>query len=159
MQDSLKCYISWKNLGIKLIFFVWININFPQGVTVAYVRCGHAYPKYQKSQICNVLMDKYEKNWVVKLMFCMVINMKFFYRLMLSILLVLARHVQSTQASLQCLCDLWNECSPTIESSLNMESIPSLFFIWLCCHASWFVYLLFGYPIANFEPLSRGQPH
>ena len=42
-------------------------------------------------------------SWV---MFCMLIDMKVFYKLIIFFLMGLARDAQSTQLNLQCLCDI-----------------------------------------------------
>ena len=42
----------------------------------------------------------------MKLMFCILIKIKVFYKLILLFLMGLAKHSQSTRTSLQCLCDI-----------------------------------------------------
>ena len=65
-------------------------------------RCVHVIARLMSKAgnmqcLCNIS----RKNWVIKLMFCMLINKKDFYKLILLFLLGwLARHVQSTRASL-----------------------------------------------------------
>ena len=49
---------------------------------------------------------QYVKKRVIKLMFCMLINMKVFYKLILLFLMGVVRHAQNTQASLHSLCDI-----------------------------------------------------
>ena len=49
---------------------------------------------------------QYLKKRVIKLMFCMLINMKLFYKLILLFLMGVVRHAQNTQASLHSLCDI-----------------------------------------------------
>ena len=69
-----------------------------------------------KQYLCNIS----RKNWIMKLMFCMLINMKVFYKLILLFLIVLARHAHNIGyfASLQYLCailrkNLWMKLRTT----------------------------------------------
>ena len=52
--------------------------------------------------LCNIS----GKNWAMKLMFCMLINMDILYKVIVLFLMGLARHAQITWVSLQCLCDI-----------------------------------------------------
>ena len=47
-----------------------------------------------------------KKNRVMKLMLCMLINIKVFYKLIVLFLMGLARHVQSTRVNFQCHCNI-----------------------------------------------------
>ena len=47
----------------------------------------------------------------MKLMFCMLIEMKVFYKLIILFVMGLARDAQSTQLNLQCFCDISGEKS------------------------------------------------
>ena len=51
-------------------------------------------------RLCNIS----RKNWVMKLMVCMLIKIKVFYRLIVIFLMGLARHAQITWVNLQYLC-------------------------------------------------------
>ena len=77
--------------------------------------CNHCWwawpgmPKILKITSMQYLCNISKKNWGMQLMFCMTINKKVFYRLILLFLIGLVRHVQSNQASLQCLFDIWRK--------------------------------------------------
>ena len=49
---------------------------------------SRACPTYPKVQVCKIS----RKKWVVKLIFCMLVNINLFYKLMISFLMGLARH-------------------------------------------------------------------
>ena len=67
-------------------------------------------PKVLKITSVQCLCDISRKNWAVKLMFCMLINMNVFYKLMILVFLIgLTRHVQSTWLNLQYLWHLRKE--------------------------------------------------
>ena len=110
-------------------------------------------PKLLKIISMQYLCNISRKNCVTKLMFCMLINIKLFYKLILLFLIGLARHAQSIWASLQCLCDILRNVRNEVKdltalaasnaiiaiyytlnvhlpfkSFLSMKSLPSLFF-------------------------------
>ena len=55
----------------------------------------------------------------MKLMFCMLINIIVFYKLILLLLMMLARHAQSTQTSVQCLWHLKKEVTNEVRDCTN----------------------------------------
>ena len=63
-------------------------------------------PKALKLTSMQYLYNISRKNWMMKLMFGIIINMKVFRKRILLFLMGLARHPHSTWASLQCLCDI-----------------------------------------------------
>ena len=72
-------------------YFSWVRLGMPKALKI-------------KSK-CTVSLQ-YLKKELMKLMFCMLINMKVFYKLIVLFLKGLMRHVQSTRLNLQCLCDI-----------------------------------------------------
>ena len=64
----------------------------------------------------------------MKLMLCMLINIKVFYSLIVLFLMGLTRDVQSTQVNLQCLCDIVRKTSRIVKELLLVQ-IPFLQFI------------------------------
>ena len=64
----------------------------------------------------------------MKLMLCMLIDMKVFYSLIVLFLMGLTRDVQGTQVNLQCLCDIVRKTSRIVKELLLVQ-IPFLQFI------------------------------
>ena len=61
-------------------------------------------PKVFKMKSVQYILQNLKKE--LKLMFCVLINMKVFYKLIVLLLMDFARHVLSTRASLRFLCDI-----------------------------------------------------
>ena len=64
-------------------------------------------PKVLRITSMQFLYNISRKNWVIKLMFCMLINMKNFCKLTVLFLMGLARHAQIIWVNMQYLCDIF----------------------------------------------------
>ena len=73
--------------------------------------------------LCNIS----RKNWVMKLMFCMMINMKVFYELIL-FLMGLARYAQITRVNLQYFCEILRK-KPGMKWGINCTGWFKCYFI------------------------------
>ena len=59
--------------------------------------CNQAYPKYPKKEVCiPALSPEKHGGGGVKLVFCLQMNMKVFYKFIVSLWVCIARHAQST---------------------------------------------------------------
>ena len=54
-------------------------------------------PKVPKIRSLHILCNIFRKTWGMKLIFCLQINRYIFYKLIISVCLCIAKHVQSTQ--------------------------------------------------------------
>ena len=95
LQDSLKCNISRKNRGIKLIYDFQINIRaFYMLLLLLFVDVARL------TKVLTIIRQYFKKDVRDKYDFCMkIINIKVFYKLIILFLLFIARHVQSIQNS------------------------------------------------------------
>ena len=75
--------------SINWHYFLMGVADIPRELKITTVKC-----------LCNIP----RRNWVMKLIFCMLINMKVFYKLIVLFLMGLARHAQITRVNLQYLC-------------------------------------------------------
>ena len=104
-HDSLKCNISRKKLMMKFVFCLQINIKVLYKLILSFWVCAtrhaqsiqnkksYAYQNKKYAYLCNIS----SKAWGMKLLFCLQINTKVFYKLIVSLWACLARHAQSTQ--------------------------------------------------------------
>ena len=87
--------------GIKLIFCTGIKNKV--SITLNFNNVNHSWwmwsgmPKVPKITILQYLCNISRKNWGITVFFCMEINIKVFYSLILQFLVVIARYAQSTQ--------------------------------------------------------------
>ena len=79
--------------------FWWAWLGMPKVTTIKII-------KYQINHYVMSLQYLKKRNWAMMLMFCMLINIIVFYKLMLYNLMGLARYSQSIRSSLQCPCDI-----------------------------------------------------
>ena len=79
-----------------ILYFWWVWPGMAKVLKIISMQC-----------LCNI----WRKNWIMKLMFCMLINMKVFYKLVVLFLMCLARHAQSTRVNLQYLCGILSKKS------------------------------------------------
>ena len=102
LQDSLKCNICKKNLVIKLIF-LQINIRVSNSWVLLFLVGDPKVPKITSLQyLCSIS----RKRGGINLIFLHE-DKRVFYKLIVSFLLVIARHIQIAQrASLQFLCNI-----------------------------------------------------
>ena len=104
LQDSLKCNISKKNWIMKFFWHADKYQSFLHVDNIILDVCNKACPKYPKKEVCIPALSP-EKHWGggggvgggVKLVFCLQMNMKVFYKFIVSLWVCIARHVQSTQ--------------------------------------------------------------
>ena len=83
----------------------WSSQLIPSFLTrSAYFSSG--MPKVLKITSMHCLCKISTTNWLMKLMICMLVSMKVFYKFIVSFLLDLARHVHSTRVNLEYLCDI-----------------------------------------------------
>ena len=92
VRDEVEFLCKWAKFSTNWCYHVWWAWS--------------GIPKVLKIKSMQYLCNPSRKNWVMKLMFCMMINMIVFYKLILLFFMGLARHAQSTWTSLQCLCDI-----------------------------------------------------
>ena len=99
LQDSLKCNISKKKWMTKFIFSMQINIEVFYKLILSFRVCATRYSQSTQNQhkfayLCNISRKKWRG---VKLIFCLQINTKVFYKLIVSLWVCVARHAQSAQ--------------------------------------------------------------
>ena len=95
LQDFLKCNISKKKWMMKFIFGLQINIEvfYRLYYHFGFVQLG--MPKVPKMRSLDIFAITPEKRCEV--VFCMQMNAKVFYKLIVSLWVFLASHSQSTQ--------------------------------------------------------------
>ena len=96
---------------MKLIFCAVSITIFLCSDSIVFWWLWQDMPKVLKITSMQSLCNISRKNWVMKLMFWMVINMKVFYRLTVLFLTYLTRYIQSTGVNLQYLCDILRKMS------------------------------------------------
>ena len=89
VRDEVNFLCRLASVFHKLILsFWWVLPGMVKVLKMTNMQC-----------LCNIS----RKNWVMKLMICMLINMKVFYKLIVLFLMGLARHFQNTWLNLQCI--------------------------------------------------------
>ena len=102
LQDSLKCNIVRKKWMMKFIFCIKINIDvFCKTCTSSSVILWFWVSVTRYSQSTQnkfaYLFNISIKTWGMKLIFCLQINTKVFYKMIVSLWVCVARHAQSTK--------------------------------------------------------------
>ena len=98
LQDSLKCtVISVKK--ITLIFCLQKTSKFPTSLCYCFCWAWLGMPKVPNVTSLRYVFNISRKSWGINTTFCMKINNKVFYLLVVLFLLVIARHAQSTKNS------------------------------------------------------------
>ena len=93
LRDFVKCNISWRKPGIKLIFCMQININVLNKSSLLGVNChARKYPKYKGWQIWNLIGLIY----CIFLIFLMQMDLQESSELILHFSVRLFKHAQST---------------------------------------------------------------
>ena len=94
-RDEVNFLCRWASFFYKLILsFCWVLPGMAKVLEMTNMQC-----------LCNIS----RKNWVMKLMICMLINMKVFYKLIVLFLMGLAKHTQITWVNLQYLYDIFRK--------------------------------------------------
>ena len=92
LQDSLKCYISRNKQTMKYIFGMQVD-----GITLGLG--SQVCSKYPKKQVSYYLCNISKKALRMRLIFCLHINLKGFFKLILSFQVCVASHGQITQSN------------------------------------------------------------
>ena len=98
------CNISRKKRGMRSIFCRDEHHSLSTNSYHCFWWVWPSTPKVLRTTSMQCLCKWSRKNWVWKLMFCMLINIK--GKLRVLALVSLARHAQITRINLQCLCDI-----------------------------------------------------
>ena len=84
VRDEVDFLCRWASFSINWCnHFWWVWPEMPKVLKITSIQC-----------LCNI-----SKNWVMKLVFCMVINMKVFYKLTLLFFMGLTRHALSSRVN------------------------------------------------------------
>ena len=89
--------ISRKAWEMKLIFCLQINTSFLQVDSITLGVFSQACPKYPKQQVYNIFAISQRECEGMKLIFCLLINLKGFFKVILSFKVCVARHAQFDQ--------------------------------------------------------------
>ena len=100
LHDSWKCNILRKKWMMKFIFCMQINIEVFYkliiSILVGVIRHNQS-TQNNFTCLCNISMHAYFQAWRMRLIFCLQINAKVYYKMIVSLWVFVARHVQSTE--------------------------------------------------------------
>ena len=100
LQDSLKCNISRKKEMMKFIFGMQINIKVFCKLILSFWVCATRHAQGTQNKNFAYLYNISRKNMGggrMQLIICLQIYTKVFYKLIISVLVYVAMHAQSTQ--------------------------------------------------------------